>query len=160
MIILVDGVNKTGKSTLIKYLKEEKGFETLYDRDHVYDLKNPKVKELLKEKLYDQLRIAKAVTNNFVLDRSYFSEVVYGKIWRGYDVEYLEEIEAEFKKIGAKYIYCTDEVEEINKRNEKDMSEYCSMYDKLFEGCTLEKIKINIIDINAKSEVDKFIKEK
>lgn len=158
MIILVEGTNKTGKSTLIKYLKASQGFESLYDREHVYDLKNPLAKDFLKEKLYEQLRIARVMTNNFIIDRSYLSEVVHGKIWRGYDVEYFEEIDEQFKNIGAKLIYCTDSVENINSRNGEDMSEYCRMYDELFEKCTLDKLKVNIEDPQSNNKLLNFLK--
>ena len=73
MIIIIEGVDGTGKSTIVNELVN-KGFETTHNP---YDYKTINV----FDKYYRSINDIKPYVN-IVFDRSFFSEIVYGRVYR------------------------------------------------------------------------------
>jgi thymidylate kinase len=80
MIVIVEGIDRTGKTTLCKEL-EKKGF--LYIKDNS---KRAKTQEEEDAKLatYTSVICGLGVKRNVVVDRMHATEYVYGQVERGY----------------------------------------------------------------------------
>lgn len=107
MIYLLEGVDCSGKSTLAKKLQKTFGGEivhvvqpkTLAEQDRV-----PFYKDLIDSH------------DNLILDRGWYSDLVYGEFYRKQaDIEWSEiyEIEIYLKKKGCMIIHCTDTAEAL-----------------------------------------------
>lgn len=90
MIVILEGLERTGKSTLAKQF-EERGFVNFKDHNHSRKM-NP---EFIKERLDATLSfLIQADKNNInvVMDRYHLSEYFYGRYVRGYDKNNFEYI--------------------------------------------------------------------
>lgn len=114
MFIIVDGENKTGKSSLVRKLQEVTGFE-------VIKFSQPK-----KEPYLEYIEFLLTRKEPAIIDRFYLGEHVYGPLWRGKDG--LEEwqdrmIEMVLAARGSMHVYCETDVEEIKENFVKDGEE-------------------------------------
>lgn len=90
MIVILEGLERTGKSTLAKQF-EERGFVNFKDHNHSRKM-NP---EFIKERLDATLSfLIQADKNNIdvVMDRYHLSEYFYGRHVRGYNQDNFEYI--------------------------------------------------------------------
>lgn len=110
MIIIVDGIDRVGKTTLCKkleacgfeYFKDEfliDPFNTAVDKRNYSYGKLDTTLKMLKEK--------KAKGINIVVDRLVFTEMVYGTIDRGinFKKEYVDNYIHELIKLGSQFIF-------------------------------------------------------
>ena len=141
MIIIFDGCDKTGKTTLINKIKKILNFETLYIGK---EFKNCNVDMYLK--IIDEIK-----NKNILLDRFFYSEFVYGKICRNGSL--LNE--NDFKKIEdklilnkSKFILCTNSFDSINNFFIKDKEDY-------IKSIYINKILNEFEDIFIKSNLEK-----
>jgi len=106
MIVIVEGIDRVGKTTLVKKLVE-KGFYEL-DLSHLKVSNNlaPEVIELIQAEknltIVACLRLMKE--KNIVIDRFHVSEYVYG-INRGYTARSSFTVDKLLKEIGALLVY-------------------------------------------------------
>ncbi len=108
MIVILEGLDRCGKSTQIRKMQPlliDKPLQVM----HYMAIKgfddNSDVKEY-SEKMYKQMfhiLLTNYPDNNFILDRAHIGEVVYSPIYRDYSGDYVYEIEEDFKSHFAKF---------------------------------------------------------
>lgn len=129
MILIVEGPDNVGKSTLIKNIR--KHILTSPHTIAIHSSSTPNGEDSIKWPFYHYcaiLDLADALSFaqhwNVILDRSHLGEYVYGSIYRGIsdkDLQYLFEIEDIIKYSGDTYlILLTDEPENLLEREDGD----------------------------------------
>lgn len=102
MIIILEGPDGSGKTTLAKQLSRQTG----YPYEH---RSKPENEEEKAKMMIEYLQMCKS-RQNLIVDRCWYSEMVYGKVMR--DQSYIDytqmyELERMLAKGGAIIIYCT-----------------------------------------------------
>ena len=134
MIIIVEGPDGAGKTTLIQNMFKNAGICSVAEKD-------------TQEFEYEMKKLMHHKSDKIVMyDRSWYSEMVYGKHWRDKPVISLEDmirLEQIWLNCGGGFIiYCTGDPEVMYNRrqknthdeNNKDYERYvrvCEEYDKL-----------------------------
>tara|TARA_R110001606_G_scaffold134259_3_gene270629 strand:- start:4173 stop:4721 length:549 start_codon:yes stop_codon:yes gene_type:complete len=132
MVIIVSGVDRTGKSTLIKglqdhfYFRNPNGVVPVH-LSYYTSFKTPKAysKEIYSQHYKDGFEIIK--NNNIqdrirIFSRFHFDEYVYGSMYRNYNTEYIFNMEKIYKSFlnKVKYILLTDSAENVIARDDGD----------------------------------------
>ena len=113
MIVILEGLERTGKTTLAKIF-EEKGFVNFKDHNHLRDFSVENIAERLDSTLSTLIALDKKGIN-IVLDRFHISEYVYSTIKRENDTSLFEHIwyiDEVLSHLNTKLIYLTREVDE------------------------------------------------
>ena len=136
MIIIVEGPDGAGKTTLAEKISAQ----TKFPIEH---RSKPKTEEEKAKMMEDYLNLVKSA-RNVILDRCWYSEMVYGRVMR--DQSYIDypqmyELEKGLAKHGALIIYCTGPKERLWARATRRGEDYitsrdnfnaiCNEYDKL-----------------------------
>ena len=111
MIMLVVGVDATGKTTFCNKLSEKTGFPVIH-------MSYPKSEQELNE-MFDSYRALFVSSNNFIMDRTFYCEMVYGPVMRnitGISSEQRRALEEILVSKGCIIYYCHDTAENIVER--------------------------------------------
>ena len=129
MIVILEGLERTGKTTLSKIF-EERGFVNFKDHNHLRDFSVESIAERLDSTLSTLIALDKKGIN-IVLDRFHISEFVYSTLKRSSDpslfkhIWYIDEV---LSHLDTKLIYLT-----------RDISEgYINQYPEITNKSTLE----------------------
>jgi thymidylate kinase len=104
MIIIGEGPECAGKTTLLKQISEQTGYQIVH-------MKKPETQQD-KDEMFNAYVAMICNRDNIIFDRCWYSEMVYGKIMRDKSyismeqMRYLEDILAKHK--GGMIIHCTD----------------------------------------------------
>lgn len=138
MIIILEGVDCTGKTTLINKLIEKQNTYAyrhadklvLLDRLQRGTIVSPekRTKDTDSFSIITEIKYLKALHNrmNLVLDRFHFSHYIYALTRRGYELNFINEIDYELSKLDVKLFLITTDDEILRKRllKEKDEISY------------------------------------
>ena len=124
MILIVEGANRTGKSTMIETLKDladgyGKKFIAYNERinkneqagttpEGMYKYAKNVISNLMKEDSNDK---------SIVFDRFHISEFVYGEAFRGYTNEYMLKVGNFLDLLDAKILYMKSNFEHVEDRH-------------------------------------------
>lgn len=115
-MIIVEGIDGVGKTTLVNFIVEHGLEKHHFD----YDAKNMD--------LYNKyMSILNSTNLNKVLDRSFISEMVYGPVIRGkskLELEQYKKLLLEYKKCGTTIVYLTAPKEVLLQRRQNDLQDY------------------------------------
>lgn len=138
MIIILEGPDGGGKTTLAAQLSNQTGYP-IVRRGY------PKTNEEKQQMLQEYIDIIKK-GKNVIFDRSWYSEIVYGPIMRDDSVityPAMYELERLLAKAGAIVIYCTGAKNTLWKRCQKRGEDYivsrdifdsiCDAYDEVMD---------------------------
>ena len=162
MILIVEGANRAGKSTMIGMLKklaENSGVEfELYNNrinnnEHVgtspegmFAYAKSVISDLLKEDTNEKL---------IVFDRFHISEFVYGEAFRGYTNSHMLKIENLLRVMDAKILYMKSNFEYVEDRHKA--LEYEALQNRFNEAFAkyfmCENVKI--VSFDGKEEQDR-----
>lgn len=130
MIIIIEGPDGSGKTTLAEILSRQTGFPVV----HRTQPKSEEEKAKMMDGYVDAIKKGK----NIIFDRCWYSEMAYGPIMRDKSViSYPEmyELEQLLTKRGALIIYCTDKPETLWYRCSKRGEDYITDYDTFVSIC-------------------------
>lgn len=138
MIILIDGPDGSGKTTLANKISTQTGYPIV----HMSYPKTAEEKQQMMQQYVNAIKGAK----NIIFDRCWYSEMVYGPIVRsGSAISYPEmyALEKLLAKVGAIIIYCTGTKSTLWKRCQKRGEDYivskdafdtlCDAYDEVMD---------------------------
>ena len=168
MILIVEGANRAGKSTMIGMLQklaENSGVEfELYNgrinnNEHVgttpegmYAYAKSVISDLLKEDTNEKL---------IVFDRFYISEFVYGEAFRGYTNMHMLKIENLLRVMDAKTLYMKSNFKHVEDRHKA--LEYEALQNRFNEAFAkhfmCENVKIVSFDRRAEQDRIELAKE-
>lgn len=168
MILIVEGANRTGKSTMIDYLKSlaessDVPFVLYNDRinknEHVgiapkgmYNYAKEVISDLLVNDRNDGL---------IVFDRFHISELVYGEAFRGYTNDYMLKVDGFLDLMDAKTLYMKSDFEHVEDRHKA--LEYEALQNRFNEAFAkhfmCENVKIVSFDRRAENERVELAKE-
>lgn len=103
MIIIIEGPDGSGKTTLANQLSRQTGYKIIHRT-------RPKTEEEKAIMMDEYLQIIRS-RENVIFDRSWYSEMVYGPVMRDASVisySQMYDLERRLMKVGAMIIYCTD----------------------------------------------------
>ena len=136
MIIILEGPDGAGKTTLAEKLKQQTGYTYLRRAQ-------PKTEEDKKRMMEEYIQVIKS-GKNCIFDRCWYSELIYGPIMRDASVityPQMYQLERLIAKNGAILIYCTAPEATLWKRcmrrgedyitKHEDFRKICKEYDTL-----------------------------
>lgn len=161
MIVIVEGIDRVGKTTLCEKL-QERGFIALKDSLEIFEHMTHESKARYSlGKIDTTFRFLEQMEQqglDVVIDRLHLTEVVYGKCDRsGHTREHeIEVLEAEFfDKMGAKALLVLVEPtnqEEANERAEKNLSKHADVFKSLFRTSKLLKMRTDFNSLDSAVE--------
>lgn len=162
MIIIVEGIDRVGKSTLCKMIEKELKISV-----HKYNGIVPynKMKNIEEtDKILNSLQLVEELKGNIIFDRLYFTDYVYGILERNYDVI---EASKNFEKIDSKISNINDvfliyvlpiDIEKSSIEHGKSLEKHNKLFYDLFKE---SKIKNKFrCDYNTLNEAILFINSK
>ena len=158
MLICISGMDCTGKSTLCNLLSKK------LQNCPVIHFDKPKNKEDGKQQYFNFLQKYDFINQDIICDRFHDGEHVYAPIYRGYESDYLQELEIELKKIPFLFINTTANLEvikqRINNRGEDFVQEehYQLILDKFNEFLNKQSMPYIKID-TSNGDIDLYIKK-
>lgn len=124
MILIVEGANRTGKSTMIDYLKklaDNSSIEFIYyngrinNNEHagttpegMFAYAKSVISDLMKEDTNEKL---------IVFDRFHISELVYGEAFRGYINWNMQKIDYMLRVLDSKVLYMKSNFDHVEDRH-------------------------------------------
>ena len=155
-IIIVEGIDRVGKTTLVNKIVRELGF-IKYHHMELYDKINSvdhEVTEIVEtEKILSTLSALitlKGKDINIIFDRFHISEYVYGSIERGYKNESISKFDKMLAELGATLILVKPtDIESSSKQHGKNLKEYSSLFNECVENSLIsDKIVCNYNNLN------------
>lgn len=164
MLVIVEGIDRVGKTTLCNMLKDELGFKIYKHKNENFDYSKMD-NDNETDKMLQLLDLYKQIGNdaNIVFDRFHWSDYVYGTIERKYNedkaIENLHEITKKLAMLNALIVFIepTDLIES-SKKHGKNLS----LYNLKMETCfnySMDKIREVVIDYTTINGIVKVIKE-
>jgi len=162
MIIILEGENKTGKTTLANYIKEN------FDFDYI------KCSQPKGNPFDEYNNILDNIKEHTIIDRFHWGELVYGPIYRGksgISESQFNELEKKIEDLGAIIIYCYDNANNIKKRFIEEKEEFATtnniekvlkLYNEVYKISILNKYKHKIkgqMDLILNKKINKIIKK-
>lgn len=111
MIIILEGPDGSGKTTLANTLSKQTGYFVLHRSQ-------PKTEEDKARMMDEYMQVIKA-GKNCIMDRSWYSEMVYGPVMRDASVinyPQMYALEKQLARVGGLVIYCTGSLQTLWKR--------------------------------------------
>lgn len=131
MIIILEGPDGSGKSTLAEQLHRQTGYQLLHRTQ-------PKNEEDKKRMMDEYIQVMKT-GKNVIMDRAWYSEMVYGPVMRDASVityPQMYELEKLAAKNGAIVIYCMAPEATLWKRCMRRGEDYITKRETFHEICT------------------------
>ncbi len=166
MKLIIDGPDLSGKTYAIERIAKKYNSGLIIKNAYKPKKKTDSIK--IYNQYWKILSIAENYKQAIILDRFFPSQAVYS-ILRGEDEmtsSYIILLEVYCKKHGFKYIYLDTSLEVLKERYDQRGDEHIkkeqllmlkNRYDKYYEQCTLDKIKINTLDEDWLQQVEKFV---
>ena len=132
MIIIIEGPDGSGKTTLANKLSKQTGYPVVHRSAPKSDEEKAAMMNMYKQAIKE--------SKNIIFDRCWYSEMAYGPIMRDASVisfPEMYELEKLLCKKGGLIIYCTDKPDVLWKRCQERGEDYItdiSTHTKICEG--------------------------
>lgn len=160
MIIIVEGIDRVGKTTLCNKLSEEFGIPThkykgIISYDNMLNSEE-------SDKTLGLFQLIKETGSDIIFDRSYFTDYVYGTIERNYDFEQairnfylIDETISKMDDVFLIYLLPVD-IKWSSRKHGKDLSKHDELFYKKFKDSKIKnKYRCTLYTLN---EAVNFIK--
>lgn len=157
--LVIEGCDCSGKTTLINNIikNSDKDFKVFHFQRPPEHMAESQIREFQKQMFFVHSNYLIHDTD-IIFDRYHIGELVYGKLYRKYDIDYIIELEKLIKEHCILVcVHCSRE--EINKRFDgKGMPRYdLEKVNKLFiKHCKESKLRKIFIDTSNKSPQQSF----
>lgn len=170
MIIIVEGIDRVGKTTLLNKIKEKLNIKDTFKVDRI-EIENS-INTSTYMNIGSTYRLAYMFNNYFkdrdlLVDRFHLTDYIYNIFLRKIDInKYIgyDIIENEMLKDNDNYILIMVEPTDIKKSSEEhgeDLTKYYELYEKLFDDSKLKnKIKCNYNTLDETVEKVRLIYER
>lgn len=135
--IIVEGAEQSGKSTLCRQLADRLGFKLVHYGPAApdFDYYSGYFENIERE------------PGDYIYDRSYPSELVYGSLFRRNNIDGRLQrlIETRFSELGYVFVLCHWDGDWIEREETVTQSQnrvVASTYDRVFESITLPKLRL------------------
>lgn len=155
MIIIVEGIDRVGKTTLCKKLSDELGFPIFKNVPYLDGVRTSQCENELINQLINFMECTKP---NVILDRFHASEFVYGKLernYKNYDVFVFDERLSKLDCI-LLYVRPTD-VKCSSDEHGKDLTKHLLAFDNFMVSTRIESF---VCDYNTLDDAVTFAKRK
>lgn len=168
MVIIVEGIDRVGKTTLCNMLRDELGFTIYKHNDKCFEYSKMD-NDNETDKMLQLIDLYKQVGNggNLIFDRFHWSDYVYGKLERKYEeikaVNNLQIIEEKLKEVNAIIVYVEPtNIDVSSSKHGKSLLWYDYEMKECFERSDLSKIKTSYNNLNDAVEfvAEELYKEK
>ena len=159
MIIIVEGIDRVGKTTLCNLLSEELGYPIF--KDSVFkEYSGTHHKPIYFEKLLSCINMLKCV-DNIIVDRFHLTEFVYGHFNRHYINDDITKIDGYLSTMNCLLILVEpeslDRLEISSKEHGSSLSGHYHWFKEVFKNSRI-KLKLNT-DFNSFDQAMSQIKE-
>lgn len=151
MIIIVEGIDRVGKTTLCNMLQKHTNFPIYKHNSYRFDYsKMDNLNET--DKMLQLLDLYSILNGNVIFDRFHWSDCVYGIIDRGYNFNIAFDNEAKIDKklreLDAIIIYVLPtDIEASSLEHGKDLAEHKIMMDTCFVLSKIKKYKCTYLSL-------------
>ena len=149
-IIIVEGIDRVGKSTLVNRIIEEFDYKLFVQvNDLSRELRNRKM-EIETERLYSMISVMKLLEKDFVIiDRFHLSEFSYGIASRHYYNDEVSYIDYELSKLNSLLIYVKPtDLNKSSKEHGMSLDRHNYLLDICYENSDMNKIKCNYLQFD------------
>lgn len=161
--IIIEGVDKSGKGTLIELFMKKHPEYRYFHCAAPESLSDEQKKKYYNAYYYNHLKDLE--NNNCIFDRFHCGELVYGKKYRNYEIDYFDDLEIEIIQKSDTIlilviaqpivIFCRGDnkgamfAEKDNKKLFDDIVEVSSLFLKAYQRSILRKFIIDTTHINT-----------
>lgn len=144
MIVIVEGIDRVGKTTLCNMLHSKFGFINFKDDWNIVSLIHPLANFICIGKLDTAISLLRMLDKqgfNVVIDRFHLTELVYGAIERRqFSTDEILQIDNELALMNTMLVYVkSTDIEDTNTRANKDLSKHDLMFDELVQSSCIHK---------------------
>lgn len=146
MVIIVEGIDRVGKTTLVNMLHNATGFP-VYKNNTSFRLEDMD-NENETDKMIKMLQVCQLTNASIIFDRFHWTDAVYGVIHRGYDPEKalanVRQIEKVLVNMDALVILVNPtNVGDSSVQHGCDLRGHDKLFAKLFSGCKVDAYACN-----------------
>lgn len=147
-IIIVEGIDRVGKTTLINMIAKEFGYSIMHGIPYEG---RKRTKEIGAEAGYATLSALKLFKNDYVIiDRFHLSELVYGLVDRGYCNNEMHNIDAMLSELNSLLICVRPtNIKKSSEKHGSDLSHHKLLFDFYFENSKMNKICTNFEELDS-----------
>lgn len=161
-IVIFEGPDSTGKTSIAKaFVKkhpEFQYFKVKKEKQYVAKLKPKAIQEMHEHELRFFYEMASQIDFNVIMDRSYPSEYVYGKLFRKIDENFILQQDKKFGKLGVKIVILTkpDAMLSDNLFNRKQLVQVKEGYIQFAKKTRCKLLVMDTSDRNIDSQLAKL----
>ena len=138
MIIIVEGTDRVGKTTLVNMLRDRMAFVSF--KDHLLKSRHVNNSKVMSEKLYSVALLLKEINStgvNVVIDRFHLTELVYGMVERTTITSTFGVIDRMLAEMGAIIVHVQRTNHELSdKLAGYNQSRHEELFDHLIDDVT------------------------
>ena len=161
-IIMIEGADNVGKSTIGKALAKRIHYDYFkMSRSNIFVKKeDPKIVEAMHAFQIESFYNFSVLVNfNVILDRFYLSEIVYGKLFRKIDEDFLWEYDKKFAKLNLKLIVLKKDENKLEDElwTNEQLCTIQRKYVETYEKSACDKILIDTSNEDLESQLSQII---
>lgn len=149
LIVIVEGINKTGKSTVCDILSHKFAAPIFKDMSLVNSMISD-IQTYSRGGIYaltNMFGILSRLDNiSLIVDRFHLTEAAYGKVFRKYDIDYFADIDSRLaSNKNVLLILMTDSIEKINERHgfRHDKTDIYNCMNDFYRSSAINKHEFN-----------------
>lgn len=159
MIIIVDGIDRVGKTTLCNMLSEALNYPVGKDDSRYANTYDDMLINAEKDNTFVNL-IEQGCLKDVIFDRFHFTEYVYGCIDRGYTNHYMIDIDERLGKLDNVLLILvrSENIQVSSKEHGKSLLRHDSLFCKLYETTKIKNKMI--VEYSMFSSIVDYIKRR